>query len=326
MDYGYIYYVRNEINGKMYIGKVTSRQLFYWSQYKGSGIEIQKALKKYGRENFSIHYLAKATNGDELSWLEKFYLKHYNIPNEMFYNINLATSNSEQSCYYNSKNLKGVNLKNIIAYNLKENKAIMFNNITQFCKHYNLKRGNLFNVLSGSRLTHKDYTFWYEDYPLSSDGLNWILNYKKKTHYKTKYFSIKEVKDEMQSLYRESTRKNQKFHFNGFFIESGKEVKVQWKEISKNHSFLTSKPGKAPISEKIISFSNLKEKDNKFEKERNTKYQIYNDDLKLFFNYDEINLLTKLYPEISCKLLRQAIKRKQKTVMNKKFFLVFEGI
>ena len=39
-----------------------------------------------------------------------------------------------------------------------------------------------------------------------------------------------------------------------------------------------------------------------------------------------INILTKIYPDINPRLLRQAINRKQKTVMSKKYKLkIFEG-
>ena len=327
MDYGYIYYVRNEINGMMYIGKVTSRQLFYWPSYKGSGVELQKAFKEFGRDNFSLHYLAAASNGEELSWLEKYYLEYYKIPNQNFYNMNLATSNSEQSDYYNKNNLKGVNLKNIFCCDFKNNITKVFNNITQFCKDNNFSRGCIFNVISGQRLTHKNCMFWYEDYPISDDAFNWILNYKNKTNYKTKYIKIEEVKTELNNLYKKASNKDRIFSFNGFYIESGEEVNVQWEKIRTNHFFLTERNGKQPIKEQIISNPIINtEKDNKFEKIRDTKYILSNDIISLYFNYDEINILTKIYPDINPRLLRQAINRKQKTVMSKKFKLkIFEG-
>ena len=322
MDYGYIYYVRNEINGMMYIGKVTSRQLFYWHGYKGSGVELQKAFEEFGRNNFSLHYIAAAQDGEELSWLEKYYLKHYKIPNSDFYNINLATSNSEQSEYYNKNNLKGVNLKNIVCYNIKDNITKIFNNITQFCNDNNFSRGCIFNVISGQRLTHKDCVFWYEDCPISGDALNWILNYKNKTNYKTKYIKIEEVKTELNSGYKKVTNKNRNFSFNGFCIESGKEVPVQWELIQKNHFYLNQRDGNFPIEEKIISNPIINiEKDDKFEKERDVEYILSNNSIKLYFNYDEINNLTKIYSDINPRLLRQAINRRQKTVMNKKYSL-----
>ena len=61
--------------------------------------------------------------------------------------------------------------------------------------------------------------------------------------------------------------------------------------------------------------------DDKFEKLRDTEYIISNDIISLYFNYDEINILTKIYTDINPRLLRQAINRKQKTVMNKKYSL-----
>ena len=323
MDYGYIYYVRNEINGTMYIGKVTSRQLFYWRDYKGSGVELQKAFEEFGRKNFSLHYIASAQDGTELSWLEKYYLKYYNIPNSNFYNVNLATSNSEQSDYYNKNNLKGVNLKNIICYNLNNNTAKVFNNITQFCKDNNLSRGCIFNVISGQRLTHKNCLFWYEDCPISNDAINWILNYKKKTNYKTKYIKIEEIKQELNSCYKKMTNKERDFVFKGFYIESGQEVEVQWDLIQKSHFYLTQQEGNQPIKEQIVDNPIINTaKDDKFEKERDVEYILFDNNKKLYFNYDEINNLTKIYPDINPRLLRQAINRSQKTVMNKKYSLI----
>lgn len=50
-------------------------------------------------------------------------------------------------------------------------------------------------------------------------------------------------------------------------------------------------------------------------------YILLNDSIKLYFNYDEINNLTKIYSDINPRFLRQAINRGQKTVMNKKYSL-----
>lgn len=56
-------------------------------------------------------------------------------------------------------------------------------------------------------------------------------------------------------------------------------------------------------------------------KERDVEYILSNNSIKLYFNYDEINNLTKMYSDINPRLLRQAINRGQKTVMNKKYSL-----
>lgn len=326
MNYGYIYYLKNEINGMMYIGKVTSRTLFYKPEYKGSGVNLQKAFEEYGKRNFSIHYLAVAQDSNELSWLEKYYLKYYNIPNDKFYNKNLATSNSEQSKYFNKNNPKGVNLKNIICFNYKTLEQVMFNNLTQFCKNNGLSRGCVFNVLSGQRISHKNFVFWYADCPISDDAINWIINYKMKTAYKTKYIKINEVKEELNACYKRIYNKKE-YEFKGYLIEDNKEVEVQWDLIKKYTEVLTDKEGEVPIEERRINDYKINsEIDNKFEEPRECEYALINSDKILYFNYDEINNLTKIYPDINPRLLRQAINRSQKTVMNKKYKLkIFEG-
>lgn len=322
MDYGYIYYSRNEINGKMYIGKVTARQLFYWPTYKGSGVELQEAFKEYGRDNFTVHYLAAAQDGDELTWLEKYYLTHYNIPNDNFYNVNLATSNSDQSTYFNANNTKGTNLKDIICFNYKTMEQIVFNNLTQFCKDNGLSRGCVFNVMSGQRVTHKDYIFWYKDCPISQDAINWIINYKTKTTYKTKYIKIDEVKKELNECYKKMTNKNREYEFHGYLIESGQEVEVQWDLIKENMPLLSEQDGDTPIEPtKIENYVVEDEKDDKFEKPRDCEYIITDSEKSLYFNYDEINSLSKIYTDVNPHLLRQAIKRKQHTVMSRKYKL-----
>jgi hypothetical protein len=325
MDFGYIYYSKNEINGKMYIGKITTRSLHWENDYKGSGIDLQKTLKEYGTKNFSIHFLAAAQSSEELTRLEKYYLTYYKIPNEKFYNKNLATSNSDQSNYYNKNNQKGINLRDVICYNLKDNSLTIFNNFTAFCKEHNMIRGNIFNVISGQRITHKDCIFWYKDYPLSEDGINWIVNYKNKTNYKTKYIKIDEVKEELKSNYNLANNKDIDFKFNGYYIEDNKELTLNWEEInSEEIERLIDKEGTAPKEEETIGKLELnKEIDNKFELPRDSEFVIVGNGKTLYFNYDEINILTKLYTDINPRILRQALNRKQRTVMNKQYSIVY---
>lgn len=324
MNYGYIYYTKNELNGKMYIGKVTSRTLSNKPNYRGSGIEILEAIKNEGYQNFTTHYIAAAKSSEELTQLEKYYLIYYKIPNDLFYNINLATSNSEQSEYFNNSNKNGINLKDIICYNIKTKETMVFNNITNFCRDHNMTRGCVFNVMSGQRVTHKDCVFWYKDYPISSDALNWILNYKLGTNYKTKYVKINEVKDELSMHYKKAQNKIEAFEFNGYYIEDNKEVAVEWDEINKLTNLL-DREGDAPIEEQLIPTIEVnKNIDNKFENpNRPHEYILDGKEKSLYFNYDEINAMSKIYLDITPKLIRQAISRKQKTVMNKKYNLIF---
>ena len=79
MTYGFVYYTKNELTGKKYIGKVSARTLYSQQDYKGSSESLLDDIIKYGVENFTTHFLAAARDGEELSQFEKHLLKHYKI-------------------------------------------------------------------------------------------------------------------------------------------------------------------------------------------------------------------------------------------------------
>ena len=82
--YNYIYKITNNINGKIYIGKHSTDNLNDY--YIGSGVLFRKAIQKYGRENFTKEYLAFCDSEEKLNWLERFYIKKYNVK-ECGYNL-----------------------------------------------------------------------------------------------------------------------------------------------------------------------------------------------------------------------------------------------
>jgi group I intron endonuclease len=69
MFIGYIYKTTNLINGRCYIGK--KNKSVFDENYYGSGIALQSAIKKYGRENFTIEVLHWANTINELNQLER---------------------------------------------------------------------------------------------------------------------------------------------------------------------------------------------------------------------------------------------------------------
>lgn len=84
--YGYIYETTNNVNGKKYIGKRVSN--IYDKYYLGSGLLLQKALDKYGRENFSQIILEECYSNDELNACEKKWIKTRNDTSSPdYYNI-----------------------------------------------------------------------------------------------------------------------------------------------------------------------------------------------------------------------------------------------
>lgn len=84
--FGYIYETTNLVNNKKYIGKRQSSkfQRFYF----GSGINLRKAIKKYGKENFSVNIIAWCYTKEELIQREIEEIKNRNAyESEKYYNI-----------------------------------------------------------------------------------------------------------------------------------------------------------------------------------------------------------------------------------------------
>lgn len=79
-----IYEIKNNINGKIYIGQHSSNELYsYW----GSGKLIKYAIDKYGIENFERTVLEKCFTKDELNEREKYWIKE---KNSIIYGYNLT--------------------------------------------------------------------------------------------------------------------------------------------------------------------------------------------------------------------------------------------
>lgn len=66
--YGFIYITTNLVNGKKYLGQ--KRFSEGWEEYLGSGHTFKKALKKYGRENFSRKIVCVCNSEEELNKAE----------------------------------------------------------------------------------------------------------------------------------------------------------------------------------------------------------------------------------------------------------------
>ena len=67
-----IYRITNLMNGKMYIGKHVTSNL--GDGYMGSGLVINQALKKYGKENFRKEWLGFYEDEEELDYMERVFV------------------------------------------------------------------------------------------------------------------------------------------------------------------------------------------------------------------------------------------------------------
>ena len=81
----YIYLTTNLINGKKYIGKHFGA---ISDSYLGSGTLLQRAITKYGKENFKKEILYISKDEKENSEKEREFIKVYDaVKSDMFYNI-----------------------------------------------------------------------------------------------------------------------------------------------------------------------------------------------------------------------------------------------
>lgn len=89
--YKFIYKTTNNINGKIYIGQHITDRLN--DGYKGSGIVIEQAFKKYGKHNFKMEVLEfyEGDSKEEFNKLERSYIEKFDsINSEIGYNRTLC--------------------------------------------------------------------------------------------------------------------------------------------------------------------------------------------------------------------------------------------
>lgn len=85
MVFGIIYKITCNINGKVYIGQTIrpleqrfKRHIDEALAAENPRIKFQRAIKKYGKENFTVEKIDECFSQDELNEKEKFWIKFYN--------------------------------------------------------------------------------------------------------------------------------------------------------------------------------------------------------------------------------------------------------
>lgn len=85
--YGFTYITTNLVNGMRYIGKRKYDQWGVWRSYLGSGSELQKAIKEFGRKIFVKEIIQWYETEEELNKAEELLVNEYNaIEDKNFYN------------------------------------------------------------------------------------------------------------------------------------------------------------------------------------------------------------------------------------------------
>lgn len=110
-----IYRITNKLNGRIYIGKRSlMRDDFNKSNYWGSGLYIKRAIKKYGKENFTRDVICECMSLSEMNDREVFYIGFYNSIQPNGYNIqkggqggDTGRRKGDKGYLQSQKNMKG---------------------------------------------------------------------------------------------------------------------------------------------------------------------------------------------------------------------------
>jgi group I intron endonuclease len=94
--YGVVYCVTNLVNGKMYVGQTTRTISARWNQHKNklrkSCTALSNAIALYGANSFEIKEVCKASNKDELDFLEAKFIADLGTLSPNGYNLRLGGS------------------------------------------------------------------------------------------------------------------------------------------------------------------------------------------------------------------------------------------
>ena len=86
--YGAVYMTVNTVNNKKYIGSLIYNRINDWEKYLGSGVELQKDIKKYGKSKFYKIIVSEHDSEQDLREAEELLIKQYDdVNSDEFYNI-----------------------------------------------------------------------------------------------------------------------------------------------------------------------------------------------------------------------------------------------
>jgi hypothetical protein len=149
-----IYYIKNLINNKYYVGQTVHPK--FNLRYSGgrwwditNNQYLKNAAAKYGKENFEVKILEEnVENQDKLNELEKFYAEKYNsyLPNG--YNLVECGGNKGRKLLSWQKELIGKNsAKTYILRKIDTWELVEITNLTKYCRENGLKDSGMYNMI-----------------------------------------------------------------------------------------------------------------------------------------------------------------------------------
>ena len=142
-----IYKIENLINHKIYIGQSVNIER-RWGEHCRSGNKslIGKAIKKYGKQNFSFVILEEC-NMDSLDEKEEYYIKYFNSITPNGYNI-MERNNGSHINYFIDKEtlneiISKIKDKNLLFSKIAEEYDISIKTITRINQGYTYHQNNI---------------------------------------------------------------------------------------------------------------------------------------------------------------------------------------
>lgn len=140
-----IYKTTNLINGKIYIGQDSKNK----NGYLGSGQNIKRAIKKYGKQNFKKEIIEKCNSIDELNNREKYWINFYNSKDgKIGYNLsnggdsNLGYKWTKQQIEKNRNAMKKSHNRPEIKRKLSKSAKLAYKNGTRISPMKGRKKGD----------------------------------------------------------------------------------------------------------------------------------------------------------------------------------------
>ena len=95
--YNYVYITINLINGKQYVGEHSTNNID--DNYLGSGQNLRKSIRKYGRKNFNKKILEHFDTKEEAFDNQETYINKYDTCSPNGYNISPKGGHNVQGCF-----------------------------------------------------------------------------------------------------------------------------------------------------------------------------------------------------------------------------------
>ena len=96
--YGVIYCITCLLNGMKYVGQTTRSVERRFKEHARAKNHLGNAIRKYGRENFTIKILEKCETPDQLNEREIFWIREINCKSPNGYNLTDGGEGMPRSC------------------------------------------------------------------------------------------------------------------------------------------------------------------------------------------------------------------------------------